>query len=72
MTVDEFIEQIVRPEIEADLDARIEAEPDPGVRALLKRYRPVFVAKALDANKVANLEYRLAAAEARLRPHPVD
>jgi hypothetical protein len=72
MTLDEFVEQVVRPEVEADLDARIEAEPDPHGRRLLRRYRSVLIDKALDINRVANLEHRNRELEERLRPRLVD
>jgi hypothetical protein len=71
LTLDEFMVAI-RPTIEADIDAQIAAEPDPEGRALLRRYRSVLIGKALDANRIANLEHRLAEAEARLKPRLVE
>jgi hypothetical protein len=75
MTVDEFIEQVVRPEVEADIDAQIADEPDPGVRALLRRHRGMLVSRTLDMNRIANLKHQLDAAEerlARLEPQLVE
>ena len=62
----------IRPTIEADLDQQIEAEPDPEVRALMRRDRAVLIGKALDATRITNLQHRLAEAEARLRPRLVE
>jgi hypothetical protein len=65
MDLEEFM-AVIRPEIEADIDAWIEAEPDPHGRQLLRRYRSVLVDKAIDANRIANLKHQLATAEKRL------
>jgi hypothetical protein len=75
MSVDEFIETIVRPEVERDIDAQIEAEPDAAVRALLRRHRGMLVSRTLDVNRIANLKHQLDAAEerlARLEPQLVE
>jgi hypothetical protein len=72
MTLDEFVEQVVRPEVEADIDAQIEAECDPEMRALLRRSRGVLIGKALDVSRIANLEHRNRELEARLLPRLVD
>jgi hypothetical protein len=70
-TVDEFVE-LIRPEIEADVDAQIAAEPDHGLRAMLVKYRSVLVSKAVDETRIANLQRRLTEAEARLKPRLVE
>jgi hypothetical protein len=70
LTLDEFMIAI-RPEVEADIDRQIAAERDPEGRRLMTRYRSVLIGKALDATRIANLERRLAEAEARLRPRLV-
>jgi hypothetical protein len=71
MDIDEFVETI-RPEVEADVDRQIAAEPDPDLRRMLARHRGVLIGKALDATRIANLKYRLAEVEARLRPRLVE
>jgi hypothetical protein len=65
MDLDDFIETI-RPTIEADIDAQIEAEPNPEVRKLMRCSRAMVIEKALDANRVMNLRHQLAAAQDRL------
>ena len=70
LTVAEFVE-LIRPTVEADVDAQIAAEPDPEGRRFMTRYRNVLIGKALDGVRSANLERRLAEAEARLRPRLV-
>jgi hypothetical protein len=67
LTVDEFVEAI-RPTVERDVDEQILAEPDPEGRRVMARHRSVLIDKMLDAIRIANLEHRLAEAEARLRP----
>jgi len=70
LTVDEFVE-LIRPEVEAGIDAWIADHP-PEDRHILMRVRERMIDKALDLNKLANLQYRLAEAEARLRPRLVE
>jgi hypothetical protein len=70
-TVDEFVE-LIRPEIEADVDRQIAAEADPATRAMLMRHRGILVSKSLDHVRIANLKLRLAETEARLRPRLVE
>jgi hypothetical protein len=70
-TVDEFVE-LIRPEIEADVDQQIAAEADPELRAALVKYRSVLVSKSLDHVRITNLRLRLAEAEARLKPRLVE
>src|SRR5687768_14121943 len=67
LTVDEFVEA-VRPTVERDVDEQIMACDDPVGRRLLMRHRGLIVGKMLDAIRIANLERRLAEAEARLKP----
>jgi hypothetical protein len=69
-TVDEFVEAI-RPEVERDVYEQIMACDDPVGRRLLMRHRSLIVGKMLDAIRIANLERRLAEAEARLKPRLV-
>jgi hypothetical protein len=71
MDIDEYVE-MVRPEVEQDIDARIEAEPDPEFRRTLKRYRSVIISKQLDYIRIKNLRRRLAETEERLRPRLVE
>jgi hypothetical protein len=74
MNLEDFMAAI-RPTLEADIDAQIEAEPDPEVRALLRRHRSMLVARSLDATRIANLRFKLDAAEdrlARLEPQLVE
>jgi hypothetical protein len=70
MDLEAFIEAI-RPTIEADIDAQIEAEHDPEARALLRRCRGMLISKALDATRILNLERRNRELERRLRPRLV-
>jgi hypothetical protein len=70
-TVAEFVE-LIRPTVEANIDAQIAAERDPEGRRVLTKYRSVLVGKALDAVRIRNLEHRLTEAEARLRPRLVE
>jgi hypothetical protein len=70
-TVEEFV-ALIKPEIEANVDAQIAAEPDPEGRQLLMSCRSIIVGKMLDAIKIANLERRLAEAAARLKPRLVE
>jgi hypothetical protein len=70
-TIAEFVE-LIRPEVEADIDRQIAAEPDPEGRRLMTRYRSVIVSKMLDSIRIRNLERRLAETEARLRPRLVE
>jgi hypothetical protein len=58
---------MIRPEIEANVDRQIAAEPDPEGRRLLMKRRATIVSKMLDSIRIRNLEHRLAEAEARLR-----
>jgi hypothetical protein len=75
MDFETFIEQIVRPEVEASIDQRIAAEVDPAARKIMQRSRAMVIDKALDANRIANLKLKLETAEgrlARLEPRPVE
>jgi hypothetical protein len=65
--VNEFVE-LIRPEVERGVDEQILACDDPVGRRLLMRHRGLIVDKMLDAIRIANLERRLAEAEARLKP----
>jgi hypothetical protein len=65
MDLEAFIEAI-RPTIEADIDAQIEAEPDPAARKLMRFSRAMVIDKALDATRIANLQAKLGTAEDRL------
>jgi FKBP-type peptidyl-prolyl cis-trans isomerase (trigger factor) len=67
LTLDEFMEAI-RPSIEQQIDERIAAEPDHELRQALRKYRSVLISKTMDETRIANLERKLAEAEARLRP----
>jgi hypothetical protein len=71
LTLDEFM-LAIRPEIERQIDAQIAAEVDHEFRAVLMRCRGLLVSKAVDATRIANLERKLAEAEARLRPRLVE
>ena len=71
LTLDEFMIAI-RPTVEADVYEQILACDDPVGRRLLMRHRSLIVGKMLDAIRIANLERRLAEAEARLKPRLVE
>jgi hypothetical protein len=71
MDIDEYVE-MVRPEVEQDIDASIAAEPDPEFQRVLKRYRSVIISKQLDYIKIKNLKRRLAETEERLKPRLVE
>jgi hypothetical protein len=69
LTIDEFLEA-VRPELEYQVDQMICAQPLPD-RLVLMRHREQILERVIIVNKIANLEHRLAEAEARLRPRLV-
>jgi hypothetical protein len=48
------------------------AEPDHVFRQLLMRHRGLILDKLIDAIQIANLEHRLAEAEARLKPRLIE
>jgi len=70
LTLDEFMIAI-RPELERQIDEFLLAQT-PADRALLARHRNRLVDKLADCTKIANLEKRLAEAEARLKPRLVE
>ena len=63
---------LYRPEVERNVYEQIMACDDPAGRRMLMRHRGLILSKMLDAIKIANLEHRLAEAEARLRPRLVE
>jgi hypothetical protein len=71
MDLEAFIAAI-RPTIEDEIDAQIEAEADPVARKIRQRSRAMVIDKALDANRIAHLERRNRELEERLRPRLVD
>ena len=71
MTVNEFVEAI-RPELEHQVDQMILQEPDLQDRLLLMRHRDKIVRAYATQVRIANLEHRLAEADARLRPRLVE
>jgi hypothetical protein len=67
-TVEEFIDEVARPEIERQLDELIATEPDPRARQALVAHRKEIAERLVDQSRIRNLERRLADAEARLSP----
>jgi hypothetical protein len=67
-TVEEFIEEVARPEIERQLDELIATLPNPRARQALAAQRKEIAERLVDQSKIRNLEHRLADAEARLTP----
>ena len=70
LSVDDFM-ILVRPELEHQVDEMIEAQPIAERPALLRR-RALILDQLATATRIANLELRLAQAEARLRPRLVE
>ena len=69
LSVDEFL-QAIRPELEYQVDQMICAQPLAD-RLVLMRHREQILERVITMNRIRNLEYRLAEAEARLRPRLV-
>ena len=64
-TIDELVEDLIRPAVERQVDQMIAEETDPEWRRALLHERKRIVDKLIDRNVIANLEHRLAEAEAR-------
>ena len=70
LSVDDFMILII-PCLEEQVDEMIAAQPIIE-RPNLMRQRKQLVGQLFTATKIANLEYRLAQAEARLKPRLVE
>ena len=70
LSVDDFM-ILVQPELEHQVDTMIAAQPIAEQPFLLRR-RGLILDQLATATRIANLEYRLAEAEARLRPRLVE
>ena len=70
LSVDDFM-ILVQPELEYQVDTMIAAQPITEQPFLLRR-RGLILSQLATATRIANLEYRLAEAEARLRPRLVE
>jgi hypothetical protein len=62
---------LIQPELESQVDEMIAAQPITERAALIRR-RALILDQLATATRIANLEYRLAEAEARLRPRLVE
>jgi hypothetical protein len=70
MSVDDFL-LLIRPQLEQQVDEFIAAQPIAERPAMI-RQRGSLLGQLITATKIANLEYRLAETEARLRPRLVE
>jgi hypothetical protein len=70
LTVSEFVE-LIRPEIERQVDEMILSQPT-SERPLLLKHRELLIRECSRSTEIANLRHRLAEAEARLRPRLVE
>jgi hypothetical protein len=66
-SIDESME-LLEPELEHQVDQMILSAPDPDTRLAMMANRERILREYRQATLIANLRYRLAEAEARLRP----